>query len=421
MTKTATQRVRREYGEGSVFYEEARQRWVGLLSQPPKNGKAQPRKKFTGKTRQQVVKALREAKRVQEDGKSLGVARDTVGALLDDWQERGYPLTRAKTENTRAGYAWAVSHLKSENGLAGVRLRDLTPDDVEAFLEEKITPTDGSRPLAHRSIVQLQRVLRTALQWGKRSGRVRENPVTDVVTPDEGGRRPSRAFTPDEITSLMTAAGAADMDAMKHSGSSGRATPLEAAWALMASLGLRPGECFALSWSDIDFENGKLHVGGSLVRDQGTNTLYVGQTKTAKSRRDLDVPPPVLDALREHRKTQRELRMRVGADWRNGDEVSDLLFTNDTGGLLDPSAVRRRFKRLCVAAGLTADRHPHELRHSCASYLSVVLGLPLEQVADVLGHDGIGTLLAVYRHVVTPSIPHALGTAALFPVRPAVG
>jgi hypothetical protein len=75
-----------------------------------------------------------------------------------------------------------------------------------------------------------------------------------------------------------------------------------------------------------------------------------------------------------------------------------------------------------VTAGLSDDRHPHELRHSVASYLSVVLGMPLEQVADVLGHAGIGTLLAVYRQVdVSPSVRGHSGWERSSPcVRPLV-
>jgi len=195
----------------------------------------------------------------------------------------------------------------------------------------------------------------------------------------------------------------------------------------MAGLGLRPGECFALRWKDVDWDakwtegngEGRLYVRGSLVRDQKSNLLYVGPLKTVKSQRNLDMAPQVLDALRAHQRWQREAKMRNRAEW---DQESDLVFTNDSGGPLDPSAVRRRFKKLCAAAGLPEDRHPHELRHSCASYLSVVLGVPLERVADVLGHSGISTLLAVYRHVdVRSSVPHALGMAAVFPIRPAEG
>ncbi len=412
MTKLTTKRVRRDYGDGSIFFEEGRSRWVGLLSLPKKDGKAQPRKKFTGKTRQEVVKMLREAKRDLEEGKVPEKVHDTVKALLDDWQALDYPLTRAKTGNTRAGYAWAIGHLTDEAfGIGGIRLGNLTADDVEAFLTEKIKPTRESRPLGHRSVVQILRVLRTALQWGKRRNRIRINIADDVVMPEEGSRRPSRAFKPEEVTALLTAASDADAEAMKHSGSSGAATPLEAAWYVMALMGLRPGECFALTWEGIDFEAGILTVSGSLVRDQSTNTLRVGPTKTAKSRSRMDIPPPVLEVLRAHRRWQMSAGIATG-----------LVFTNASGGLLDPSAVRRRFKKLCRAAGLSDARHPHELRHSCGTILELVYGLPAPQVADVLRHSDVHTYLRVYRHSdISPSVAGALGMSALAPVRPMTG
>ncbi|TQM06439.1 site-specific integrase [Pseudonocardia kunmingensis] len=405
-------RVRRDYGEGSIFYEESRARYVGLLSLPKKDGKAQPRRKFTGKTRQEVVRKLREAKRDLEDGRAVAKARDTLGDLLKEWQQRDYPLTRARTGNTKAGYDWALAHLMDERtGIAGVKLRELTADDIEGFLSGKIKPSGNGRPLGHRSIVQILRVLRTALQWGKRSGKVRANVADDVLVPEDGGRRPSKAFKPEEVTALLSAAADADQEAMQHSGSSGRATRLEAAWYVMALMGLRPGECFALRWSDIDekSDGGILTVSGSLVRDQKTNTLKIGPTKTAKSRSRMDIPEPVLDALRAHRKWQ----MSTGIG-------TDLVFSNETGGLLDPSAVRRRFKKLCAKAGVgdAEKRHPHELRHSCATILEYIYGLPAPQVADVLRHTDVHTYLRVYRHSeIRPSVGGALGMAALAPVR----
>jgi integrase len=421
MTTTRTQRPPRDRGEGSVFYEESRSRWVALTTpQKDANGKALPRKKFTAQTKVEVLKKLREGQRALEENKPLPKARDTVGALLTDWQERGYPMTEGESGNALAKYEWAIGHLR--NGLGGVKLTALSADDIEAFLEDKIDPGDGSRPLSHASISRLHWVLRVALRWGKRAKRVASNDAEDVIVPKGGSNRPSRAFTAEEITALLEAASKADEDILSSEGEFGRGgrcgkrTPLEAAWSVMLGCGLRPGECFALRWENVDLDRGKLYVRGSLVRDQKAHTLSVGPVKTAGSRRNLDIPPPVVDALRTHQRWQREAVLRAGADW---DRDADLVFTNDSGGLLDPSPVRRRFKRLCVAAGMSGDRHPHELRHSCASYLSVVLGLPLEQVADVLGHSGINTLLQVYRHVnVSSSVPHALGMSAVFPVRP---
>ena len=415
MTTARTKRPPRDRGEGSVFYEESRSRWVALTT-PGKDaeGKALPRKKFTAQTKVEVLKKLREAQRALDDGKPLPKARDTVDALLTDWQERGYPMTNGESGNALAKYEWAIGHLQS--GLGGVKLTALSADDIEAFLEDKMNPSDGSRPLSQASVSRLQWVLRAALKWGKRAKRVQANVAEDVIVPSGGSTRPSRTFLPEEMTALLSAAADADRDILNSGGEFGRGgrcgrrTPLEAAWSVMAGCGLRPGECFALRWENIDLDRGKLYVRGSLVRDQKTNTLYVGPVKTADSRRNLDIPPPVADALRTHQKWQKQAKMRNRDTW---DVEADLVFTTDTGGLLDPSPVRRRFKRLCVAAGLSGDRHPHELRHSCASYLSVVLGLPLEQVADVLGHKGIRTLQQVYRHVnISSSVPHALGMSA---------
>jgi integrase len=79
----------------------------------------------------------------------------------------------------------------------------------------------------------------------------------------------------------------------------------------------------------------------------------------------------------------------------------------------------RRFRKLCAAAGIPGDRHPHELRHTCASYLSVKLGMAPEQVADVLGHSGPATLFRTCRHA--NIVPVAMGTERMSAIFDATG
>ena len=88
--------------------------------------------------------------------------------------------------------------------------------------------------------------------------------------------------------------------------------------------------------------------------------------------------------------------------WSN---LDDLVFTTVTGGPLEPTHVRKMFSRLTTAAGL-GHWHPHELRHSAAS-ISSAAGVPLERIADVLGHDGTRMTALVYRHVICPTIGSA--------------
>ena len=60
------------------------------------------------------------------------------------------------------------------------------------------------------------------------------------------------------------------------------------------------------------------------------------------------------------------------------------------------------------AAGLGRLVPRTELRHTAVSILSAE-GVPLEHIADVMGHDGTRMTSQVYRHVVTPSIGAAAG------------
>ena len=82
------------------------------------------------------------------------------------------------------------------------------------------------------------------------------------------------------------------------------------------------------------------------------------------------------------------------------------MFTTTIGTPINPSNLRRSFRRVTTAAGLGRWR-PHELRHSAASLLSEP-GVPLEVVADVLGHDGTRMTALVYRHAVSPTVGAAV-------------
>lgn len=72
------------------------------------------------------------------------------------------------------------------------------------------------------------------------------------------------------------------------------------------------------------------------------------------------------------------------------------------GTPIDPSNLRRTTKELCEAAGVDPVS-PNELgRHSAASLLYDA-GMPLDAIADLLGHNSTRMLEAHYRHRVRAS------------------
>ena len=79
---------------------------------------------------------------------------------------------------------------------------------------------------------------------------------------------------------------------------------------------------------------------------------------------------------------------------------SQLVFTTEVGTLIDPNNFRRHFRRVTLAAGIGVWT-PNELRHSAVSLLSAT-GVPIENISDLVGHDGIRMTAGVYKHVLAP-------------------
>jgi len=124
-----------------------------------------------------------------------------------------------------------------------------------------------------------------------------------------------------------------------------------------------------LRWEDVDLTDRLL-----LVR----RGLSAGEESTPKGRRHRFVPlsMPAAEAL-----------ARL-ADRGGFTEADDYVLANRFGRRLDPSALRHRYKRGCVAAGLRPVRL-HGLRHAAGSLIARTSDPVF--VRDFLGHAKLAT------------------------------
>jgi hypothetical protein len=88
-----------------------------------------------------------------------------------------------------------------------------------------------------------------------------------------------------------------------------------------------------------------------------------GDTKTAKSRRALEIPDDV--TLKDHHAEQAKQKLKAGKSWQD----NDLVFCTSVGTPLDAANVRRSFRRITKAAGVGENCTPRELRHSFVSIM----------------------------------------------------
>jgi len=168
---------------------------------------------------------------------------------------------------------------------------------------------------------------------------------------------------------------------------------------LLLALGLRRGETLGLSWEDVDWEAGSIHVRRQVQQING-KVIVSAYTKTDAGRRTLPVPHTLLERLRAHWQNQQEERALMGAPWNE----RDLIFPTETGAPVSPSNLLRHYRLLLRCAGLPSVRL-HDLRHTCATLLGERIGDRV--IAAILGHTP-GTVTARYAKVTLPQMREAL-------------
>ncbi len=129
------------------------------------------------------------------------------------------------------------------------------------------------------------------------------------------------------------------------------------------------------------------------VRLERGAARVVEDLKTSPSFRTIALPGPATEELHRQRRAVAEMKLAARA-WVTQD--ADLVFPTVNGGPWNTKNAREELARTCRDADLPTVR-PNELRHSCASILSE-RGVPLELIADLLGHTSTRMLDQTYRH-----------------------
>lgn len=148
-------------------------------------------------------------------------------------------------------------------------------------------------------------------------------------------------------------------------------------FSLYITYGLRRGEAIPLTWEDIDFKQGIIHINKQYTI--ADNKFILTSPKTESSIRDLPILPHIKKILEE-----------LPAIARHG-----LIVSND-GKLINPRSIRHEFERL------VKDNHLppvtlHSLRHFAATGFKNNK-FSIKDAQEILGHSTPLTTLQFYQH-----------------------
>ena len=169
--------------------------------------------------------------------------------------------------------------------------------------------------------------------------------------------------------------------------------PMRAKVILALFAGLRRSELLGLQWGDLDFDGKMLRVRRAL--EQTSAGITIKGPKSRAGTRDISMPDIVVDALREHRREQLELRLKLGIG-RLADD--GFVFANPlTGAPPSPASLSSQWIATARSIGLP-ELTFHSLRHSHASML-ISAGVDVVQISRRLGHSSPTITLGVYAHM----------------------
>lgn len=350
---------RRQHVEGSLYQRSSDGRWIATVHLGWDGHGKRIRRVFTGTT-PAIAKGRRDDfldKR--RDGFTMPKGRPPyAGEWFTHWLLK---IARPKVaETTWEGYRSKVE-LHIAPFFARIPLPELDEEDVEAFHAHM--KAQGAAPA---TVVQMHRIMSRALKVAVARGRIPRNPCSNVSPPAIEREEP-RPPTAAEAARII-----------------GRCAswPNGARWLLAIATGVRQGEALALRWSDVQLDGtAAVSVRRSAYRVHGE--LGYKKPKSARSRRDIQIGPALVAALKQHRRGQ------VAS-------IDGLVFTDD-GKPWTPWRDYSDWRLLLKDLGIGKYRG-HDLRHLTATML-LEAGLDVRVVQEIMGHATSGFTRDTYQHV----------------------
>ncbi|WP_274916561.1 tyrosine-type recombinase/integrase [Streptomyces sp. WZ-12] len=369
---TDEKRSRAGNGDDSIYWDKSKNRYIGAISLGFTPAGKRSRPKVSGKTKAEVRAKLREKRKELEVGVKSS-ATYTIEQAVRAWLSQGLKGRDAGSISTYT--SMAENHVIADLGKA--RLKDLTADTVDCWLDEK------SISLAKSSMEMILSILRRSITHAQRRDLILRNVAELVDLPEGQSGRPSKSLTLEQAKSLLTAQ---------------RDTWVHVYVAVSLLVGIRTEEVRPLTWDRVHLRP----VGGVAPHIEVWRSVRRrGETKTVKSRRTLAMPRQLVETLESYQAEQRKRREGLGLPWT----ATDLVFGTSSGEQRTAENVRRNFRVLLKGAGFPDPKQwtPRELRHSFVSILSDH-GIPLEKIARLVGHSTSQTTEKVYRKQIRPVV-----------------
>ena len=324
-------------------------RWEGRIVVGHKDdGKPIYRSVFA-KTQKELMEKLHRSIETFRDVELKENSNLTLSEWLDKWLDERMRFT--VRESTLDGYR-RISNNYIKPHLGDKKIGSVTTADVQKmynWLRENGRINEHyerGNSLSDSSVRGIHMMLHQAMDAAVQERIIVKNPTDGTVIP-KANYAPKNILTEAQLQKFL--------DVVRQ----------DDAWSdffyTELTTGLRRGEICGLRWQDFDKKTGRLQIRRAVTSKKGGG-VKVGETKTEKGTRSIQLPPSTVEILKARKKKS----------------YSDWIFHNPTVPELplSPETAYRRMKTLLRYAELPPIRF-HDLRHPYVKYTTKIFSLRL--------------------------------------------
>ena len=375
--------AKRGNGEGTIYYSEKLNKWVGQFTAGRKEDGRLNRKSVYGNTRKEVKEKMTKALADVQTKTFINKSDITISQL-------GKTIIDNKFNANRISEATYGRALGTFNIIKNSDISDIPIQKVEIFqLQDFI---NKQKDYANSYIDKIYEMLGSIFKEAINRDIIIKNPLSNVLKP--------KSSKPDKKIEALT------INEQKIFVKNLENEVYKNIFLIALHSGMRIGEILSLNPEDIDFNNNLIHITKTLTKDKNGRVKIGKTTKTYESTRDIPITSILETILKD------SMTNYISNE-------NNLLFCHLNGSIIAPATINTQFKKICKNSNIkitvvkkktnkldkkgnniyvnlkTSSANTHMLRHTYATRC-IEAGVPAEVLQRLLGHKNISITINTY-------------------------